>query len=459
MTRAASARRAAVVAAVLRRAGRSSWPPPRRRRRTASAGWSRRTTRRRVDGIEPPVARDPRPRRRPRRQHRAAQRHRPRGHRPRLPGRAVPPHRAATGRLGERRGRRRCSSTARRIPTREAPARPVRRRRPPPEWRKVSNAPVASWHDHRTHWMGDRGPAGRAARPRPASRRDPGLEDPAASTAARALTVDRRRDVGPGPVAVAVGASARSRSRRSSWSLCRTRPWVGGDAGRAGRADRERDDPRRRRVAGRRPRRSAAARSRASTRSAGSSCACSRCGGCGARTRGRRRPAVLIAGLFVFVAGGLADVTTLTRSQLPTTLPDGGRAGSPSPSRSASALGLVIAAGVPACRPRRRPAGAEPAPTPVPTARPLTRQAGAHADDLHPHHRGRAARDVRLARRRVRRVPVDRAAQARPHARRPASRGRPLDRPRPRRQRAPDARRPADRARRSSARSRRCGSG
>ncbi len=33
-------------------------------------------------------------------------------------------------------------------------------------------------------------------------------------------------------------------------------------------------------------------------------------------------PAVLIAGLFVLVAGGLADVTTLTRSQIPTTLPD-----------------------------------------------------------------------------------------------------------------------------------------
>ena len=31
---------------------------------------------------------------------------------------------------------------------------------------------------------------------------------------------------------------------------------------------------------------------------------------------------MLIAGLFVLVAGGLADVTTLTRSQLPTSLPD-----------------------------------------------------------------------------------------------------------------------------------------
>ena len=39
-----------------------------------------------------------------------------------------------------------------------------------------------------------------------------------------------------------------------------------------------------------------------------------------------------------------------------------------------------------------------------------------HAHDLHPHHRRRAARAVRLARRPLRRVPVDRPARARPHA-------------------------------------------
>jgi len=33
-------------------------------------------------------------------------------------------------------------------------------------------------------------------------------------------------------------------------------------------------------------------------------------------------PLVLVAGLFLALAGGLADVTVLTRSQLPTTLPD-----------------------------------------------------------------------------------------------------------------------------------------
>jgi hypothetical protein len=36
----------------------------------------------------------------------------------------------------------------------------------PPEWRKVSSEPVARWHDHRIHWMGNQDP--------PAVRRDPG---------------------------------------------------------------------------------------------------------------------------------------------------------------------------------------------------------------------------------------------------------------------------------------------
>lgn len=36
----------------------------------------------------------------------------------------------------------------------------------PPEWREVSSAPVARWHDHRIHWMSDQAP--------PAVRRAPG---------------------------------------------------------------------------------------------------------------------------------------------------------------------------------------------------------------------------------------------------------------------------------------------
>jgi len=75
-------------------------------------------------------------------------------------------------------------------------------------------------------------------------------------------------------------------------------------------------------------------------------------------------PAVLIAGLFVFVAGGLADFTTLTRSQVPTTLPDG-IARLTVTIALGIGLGLVIAAGsrLRAPPPPRR---TEPTP-PVPT--------------------------------------------------------------------------------------------
>jgi len=52
-----------------------------------------------------------------------------------------------------------------RIPTREAPHDRYDADAPP-EWRKISNAPVADWHDHRTHWMATEDPA--------AVRRDPG---------------------------------------------------------------------------------------------------------------------------------------------------------------------------------------------------------------------------------------------------------------------------------------------
>jgi hypothetical protein len=75
-------------------------------------------------------------------------------------------------------------------------------------------------------------------------------------------------------------------------------------------------------------------------------------------------PAVLIAGLFVFVAGGLADVTTLTRSQIPTTLPDGVARLTVSIALGLG-LGLVIGAAF-RLRPPPVPHHSEPA-KPVPT--------------------------------------------------------------------------------------------
>jgi hypothetical protein len=73
---------------------------------------------------------------------------------------------------------------------------------------------------------------------------------------------------------------------------------------------------------------------------------------------------VLVAGLFVFVAGGLADVTTLTRSQLPTTLPAG-------VGRLTVAIALGIGAGLVIAAAGRLRAPQPPPPTepvsPVPT--------------------------------------------------------------------------------------------
>ena len=78
-------------------------------------------------------------------------------------------------------------------------------------------------------------------------------------------------------------------------------------------------------------------------------------------------PLLLCAGLFLGIAGGLADVTTLSHSQLPTTVPDWLTRLS-----VATVLGLggavaVIAALHLRAQPRRRgrPVGEAPAPAPV----------------------------------------------------------------------------------------------
>jgi hypothetical protein len=77
-------------------------------------------------------------------------------------------------------------------------------------------------------------------------------------------------------------------------------------------------------------------------------------------------PAVLIAGLFVLIAGGLADVTALTKSQIPTTLPNGVARQTVTIALGVG-TGLVIAAAqrlrAPPTPRRARPA--EPVPTPV----------------------------------------------------------------------------------------------
>jgi hypothetical protein len=249
------------------------------------------------------------------------------------------------------------------VPTQEAPSGQYDAKAKP-EWRKVSDAPVASWHDHRTHWMGTQDP--------PEVRRDPGqvhvvIADwkiPLRLGAAKiTVTGDARWIPGPSPWLWVLGAIALA---IAVVLLCRTRRWskvmqaslavlivsetvhvVG--AWQATTA-------------------SIGSRTLASIYSIGGVLVCVL-----ALIWLRRKdpwaatPAVLISGLFVLIAGGLADITTLTRSQIPTSLPAGVARLTVTIALGVGA-GLVIAAASrlrapPA--PRRAPP-AQPVPTLVP---------------------------------------------------------------------------------------------
>jgi hypothetical protein len=250
-----------------------------------------------------------------------------------------------------------------RNPTREAPHDQYDAEAPP-EWRQVSSAAVFSWHDHRTHWMATEDP--------PSVRRDPGsahvvirdwkvplrVEGREVNVTGDALWVPGQSPwpwvTGAVALAIVIVALARTRWWATvmqvalvvlifSEAVHVVGAWQAGDA-------------------------TAASRALASIYSIGGIIVCVL-----ALWWLRRRdpwaatPAVLIAGLFVFVAGGLADVTTLTRSQLPTTLPDGVARLTVTIALGLG-LGLVVAAAFrlrpPA--PPRRPEPANPVPSLVP---------------------------------------------------------------------------------------------
>jgi hypothetical protein len=231
----------------------------------------------------------------------------------------------------------------------------------PPRWRKVSDDRVASWHDHRAHWMANDDP--------PAVRRDPGHAHfvirnwriPLVVGGQRAaITGDALWVPGPSPWPWILGAVGLA---LLVGLLCRTKAWVAVmeisvlvlivsesvhvvGAWQATTA-------------------AVGSRALASIYSLGGIVVCVL-----AFVWLRRRdpwaatPAVLVAGLFVFVAGGLADLTALTRSQLPTSLPsDLGRL----TVTIALGLGAGLVAGA-AGRLRAPPTPAEPEPpAPVPT--------------------------------------------------------------------------------------------
>jgi hypothetical protein len=190
-----------------------------------------------------------------------------------------------------------------------------------PQWRKISSSRTARWHDHRAHWMGGGAP--------PQVTRDPGHSHVVIAGWQVPITYGARQlhavgDVTwvPGPsvlpwvgVAVVLALVLIAASRTRVW------PAVLGVALAllvAGEAMH---------VAGLWGASSASAASNLGA-SVYSIAGCAV--GVGALAVLARRghdpydatPMVLIGAVFLLVAGGFADVTSITRSQIPSTLPD-----------------------------------------------------------------------------------------------------------------------------------------
>lgn len=252
-----------------------------------------------------------------------------------------------------------------RVPTREAPHDQYDATAAP-KWKKVSDSPVARWHDHRTHWMQTDDP--------PVVHRDPGSSHVVIRDWTIPLRDDGRRLTvtgdavwipGPSPWPWLLGAAVLA---IAVVVLCRTRRWVGVmQAALAVLVVSETIH-----VVGAWQATTAfiGSRALASIYSIGGIVVCVL-----ALVWLRRRdawaamPAVLIAGLFVLVAGGLADVTALTRSQLPTTLPHAvGRLTVTIALGLGAGLVIAATARLRAPQPPRRvePPEPRPVPTPVP---------------------------------------------------------------------------------------------
>jgi len=190
-----------------------------------------------------------------------------------------------------------------------------------PRWDRTGDGPTVLWHDHRTHWMGADDP--------PIVQREPGSPH---------LIERFRLQLRDGSTPIAVTGDLRWIPGPSPW------PWIGGALALAVALALLMRAPRR-------PRRAAWATVGAlavlvaaqvvhvagvwggATGSSWSHLATSAysIGGVGLAVvaaavilrRGLESaaPLALVAGLFVGLAGGFADVTTLSRSQVPTTLP------------------------------------------------------------------------------------------------------------------------------------------
>ncbi len=187
----------------------------------------------------------------------------------------------------------------------------------PPEWRRVDSGRTVRWHDHRAHWMGRSDP--------PSVRRDPGrahlVQQFEVGLRRGDTTILARGDVrwvpGPSPWPWAVGAVVLAalvvvagRSRRAamlvsavlglvvaSETLHVVGSWGGSTVGVGERLG------------------ASVYAIGATVVAAGALAVVVR------RGLERAAPLVLVAGLVVAIAGGLADVTALGRSGIPTTLP------------------------------------------------------------------------------------------------------------------------------------------
>lgn len=186
-----------------------------------------------------------------------------------------------------------------------------------PEWRKVSSEPVARWHDHRIHWMGSQDP--------PAVRRDPGrrhvvIPDWMVEIRRGATTVAARGDLvwvpGPNPfpwllVALLLAVGVVALALRPAWApalAAATTVLVAVDAFHAigvGLAN------------------AGSVGTRLGKTLAGSyySFPAWFVAGLGIYWLTRRRPegaaAVAVSAAVMGLAGGFADLTNLTRSQVP----------------------------------------------------------------------------------------------------------------------------------------------
>ena len=319
-------------------------------------------------------------------------------------------------------GRAACSRTRAR-PRRTSTARPPSPATPPksadatatPVWRQVSTGHhrAAGTTTARTSWAAT---TRRRCSATPTTRR---VVDhwtvPMLRTAAR-----------PSPRAASWSGCRRRRRGRASSARCCSRSWCSRVAGTRGwrtvfavalgaarrHRDRARDRPLGR--VDRVVRHQAGAR--APTRSPASPSGCSRSAGCGARARTRRCRWCSSPPIFLFVAGGLADVTTLGHSQVPTHVPGRGSPGSSSRSPSGWAWVWPRGGRVSRLRPAA-PARRARAPAAEPRSRPRHQLSSAHPVVVVGLHLDGGVRD--LVREQERRAP-GRARRAHRRRRRPS---------------------------------------